>query len=75
MCSLSLLFLCPFLPSVSVYVGISHLDDHFTTHEYGWTESSGSDISNDPFADDTKSEQQSFEGDEIPFARQGPISY
>nr|POE93700.1 hypothetical protein CFP56_31260 [Quercus suber] len=49
------------------------MDDHFTTREYGWTESSGSNISNDPFADDTESNQQSFEGDEIPFARQGPI--
>ena len=49
------------------------MEDQFTSREYGWTESSGSDISNDPSDKESESDQRSFEGDEIPFARHGPI--
>ena len=61
--SLGLLCLCVFVL----------MDDQFTAREYGWIESSGSEVSSDPFADKTESDFQSNEGDEIPFARHGPI--
>lgn len=49
------------------------IDDQFTVREFGWTESSGSDISNDPSDEETESDMLSNEGDGMPFARYGPI--
>ncbi|KAF3968912.1 hypothetical protein CMV_007251 [Castanea mollissima] len=49
------------------------MGDHGIPREFGWTESSGSDISVDPFADDSDLLSQSNEDDEAPFARHGPI--
>ena len=44
------------------------LDNYFTAREYGWTESSDSEVSVELFVDEVKSDLQSSEGEEIPFA-------
>ena len=49
------------------------MDDPILSREFGWTESSESDINDDPFADEVDSDFQSSEEDEVPFARHGPL--
>ena len=49
------------------------LDNYFTAREYGWTESSDSEVSAELFVDEVKSDLQSSEGEEIPFAWHGPV--
>lgn len=49
------------------------MDDPVNVRDYGWTESSDSDISGERFADEVESVGQSSEDGEVPFARHGPI--
>uniref|UniRef100_A0A7N2RCH7 CCHC-type domain-containing protein n=1 Tax=Quercus lobata TaxID=97700 RepID=A0A7N2RCH7_QUELO len=49
------------------------MDDPILSREFGWTESSESDVSDVPFASDVDSDLQSSEEDEVPFARHGPL--
>ena len=49
------------------------MDEFFNTRKYGWTESSDSDISIDPLADDLELDFGSSGGNEVPFARHGPL--
>ena len=49
------------------------MDEFFNTRKYGWTESSDSDISIDPLADDLELDSGSSGGNEVPFARHGPL--
>ena len=49
------------------------MDDPILSREFGWTESSESDVSDDPLADEVDSDFQSSEEDEVPFARHGPL--
>lgn len=47
---------------------LSHMDDRFTTREYGWTKSSGSKSSFDPLAEEIESDSGSSGDQDIPFA-------
>lgn len=47
--------------------------DPVNVREYGWTQSSDSDVSAELFAKEVESEYRSNEEDEVPFARHGPI--
>ena len=49
------------------------MDDIFNPKEYGWTESSDSNINSDPFADDSESNSRTSVDFEVPFARHEPI--
>lgn len=46
--------------------------DSINGREYGWIESSDSEISAELFADEVESVSRSSENDEVPFARHGP---
>ncbi|XP_075674986.1 uncharacterized protein At4g02000-like [Castanea sativa] len=45
----------------------------FNAREYRWTESSDSNDSSEPFADELELESQSSDDNEVPFTRHGPI--
>lgn len=47
--------------------------DPVNIREYGWTQSSNSDVSAKLFAEEVESEYRSNEEDKVPFARHGPI--
>ena len=47
--------------------------DQIPAREYGWTESSGSDISVGPFTEESDDSSQFSDGYETPFARHGPV--
>ena len=49
------------------------MDDPILSREFGWTESSESDVSDDPFANEVDFDFQSSEEDKVPFARHGPL--
>lgn len=49
------------------------MDDFFNAREYRWTENSDSEISNDPLAEDLESDSRSSGGNDVPFARHGPL--
>ena len=49
------------------------MDDPILSREFGWTESSESDVSDDPFADEVDFDFQSSEEDKVPFAKHGPL--
>ena len=49
------------------------MGDHFPAREYGWTESSGSDISVGPFTEASDASSQTSDENETPFARHGPV--
>lgn len=55
----------PELPSV--------MEDNILTREYGWTDSSDSNISDVLFEEELEPDLLSSEEDEVPFARHGPI--
>lgn len=48
------------------------MTDSINGREYGWIESSDSEISAELFADEVESVSRSSENDEVPFARHGP---
>ena len=52
---------------------LSLMETHILAREYGWTDSSDSDFSADLFAEEQESDLISSEGDEVPFARHGPL--
>lgn len=49
------------------------MEDYFTAREYGWTKSSDSKVSSELFANEIEANPQSSEGEEVPFARHGPV--
>ena len=49
------------------------MGDHFPAREYGWTESSGSNISVGPFTEASDASFQTSDENETPFARHGPV--
>lgn len=49
------------------------MDNPFNFRDFGWTESSGSDSRADLFADEVESDFHPGDGEEIPFARHGPV--
>lgn len=51
----------------------ANMDNHIEAREYGWTDNSDSDISDDLFEEELKSDLISTDKDEIPFARHGPV--
>ena len=55
-----------------VYTSIL-MDDPFDPREFGWTECSESNFSNDLFAHEVESELQTSDEKELPFARHGPV--
>ena len=52
---------------------VSLMGDPSVNRVFAWTESSGSDVSADPFADDSDLDSQSSDELEAPFARHGPL--
>lgn len=46
---------------------------HIQAREYGWTDSSDSDFSDDLYAEEQQSDLLSSKDDEVPFARHGPL--
>ena len=49
------------------------MGDHFPAREFGWTESSGSEISVGPFVEEFDASSQKSEGSEVPFSKHGPV--
>nr|POF18842.1 hypothetical protein CFP56_25494 [Quercus suber] len=49
------------------------MGDPSVTRDFAWTESSGSNVSADPFADESNLSSQSGYDLEAPFARHGPL--
>ena len=49
------------------------MGDPFVNRDFAWTESSGSDVSADPFADDSDLDSQSSDELETLFTRHGPL--
>nr|POE48964.1 uncharacterized protein CFP56_49428 [Quercus suber] len=49
------------------------MDTHIDAREYGWTESSDSDVSDDLHEEELASDLLSTDEDEAPFARHGPV--
>ena len=49
------------------------MGDHFLVREFGWTESSGSEISVGPLMEEFDASSQESEGSEMPFSRHGPV--
>ena len=52
---------------------LATMDTHIEAKEYGWTDSSDSDINDDLLEEELGSDLLSSNEDEIPFARHGPI--
>ena len=52
---------------------VSLMGDPSVNRVFAWTESNGSDVSADPFADDSDLDSQSSDELEAPFARHGPL--
>ena len=52
---------------------LATMDTHIEAREYGWTDNSDSDISDDLLEEELGSDLLSSNEDEIPFARHGPI--
>ena len=49
------------------------MEDYFTAREYDWIESNDSKVNSELFADEIETDPQSSEGEEVPFARHGPV--
>ena len=65
-------FLC-FLGNLVLLISLLTMGDQFPAREYGWTESSGSDISVGPFTEDSDASSQTSDEFESLFARHGPV--
>ena len=52
---------------------VSLMGDPFVNRDFAWTESSGSDVSADLFADDSDLDSQSSDELETLFTRHGPL--
>ena len=47
--------------------------DPFAACNFGWSKSSGSEVSSGPLIEESKSDSLGSEDDEAPFARHGPV--
>ena len=50
-----------------------YMRDPFAARNFGWSKSSGSEVSSSPFIEESKSDSLGSEDDEAPFARHGPV--
>ena len=66
-------FLLFFLYFALSFVRVSLIGDPSVNRDFAWTKSSGSDVSADPFAEDSDLDSQSSDDLEAPFARHGPL--
>ena len=63
---------CSLFGSVCLLLVLT-MGDHFPAREFGWTESSGSEISVGPFVKEFDASSQKSEGSKVPFARHDPV--